>query len=105
MRGQMNVNQSATNKKEARKKLIKYIKPYLPLIIIALLVAAISAVLIVIGPDKLKEITNIISNQFEKFADTHIWEDIDLAKITNIATGLRLFAKPTARQALTFPIP
>ena len=34
MRGQMNVNQSATNKKEARKKLIKYIKPYLPLIII-----------------------------------------------------------------------
>lgn len=88
MRGQMNVNQSATNKKEARKKLIKYIKPYLPLIIVALLVAAVSAILIVIGPDKLKEITNIISNQFEKFANTHIWEDIDLAKITNIATGL-----------------
>lgn len=88
MRGQMNVNQSATNKKEARKKLIKYIKPYLPLIIIALLVAAVSAILTVIGPDKLKEITNIISNQFEKFATTHIWEDIDLAKITNIATGL-----------------
>lgn len=88
MRGQMNVNQSATNKKEARKKLIKYIKPYLPLIIIALIVAAISAILIVIGPDKLKEITNIISNQFEKFADTYIWENIDLAKITNIATEL-----------------
>ena len=88
MRGQMNVNQSATNKKEARKKLIKYIKPYLPLIIIALIVAAVSAILTVIGPDKLKEITNIISNQFEKFATTHIWEDIDLAKITNIATGL-----------------
>lgn len=88
MRGQMNVNQSATNKKEARKKLIKYIKPYLPLIIVALLVAAVSAILTVIGPDKLKEITNIISNQFEKFANTHIWEDIDLAKITNIATGL-----------------
>ena len=43
------------------KKLLKYIKVYLPFIIIALICSVTSSVLSVIGPNMLKKVTNLIS--------------------------------------------
>lgn len=43
------------------KKLFAYCKSYLPAIIIALLLAVFSAVATIIGPDKIKDLTNLIT--------------------------------------------
>ena len=87
-RGHMQINQKAKNSKEATRQLIRYIKPYLPLIIISLVLAAVGAILTVLGPDKLKEITNIISDSFTSFKNNHIWTDIPLKDIAVVATSL-----------------
>ena len=87
-RGNMQINQKAKNSKEASRQLIRYIKPYLPLIIISLVLAAVGAILTVLGPDKLKEITNIISDAFTSLKETHIWTEIPLKDIANVAISL-----------------
>ena len=43
------------------KKLIDYNKPFLVLILIALILSMISSILAIIGPDKLKDMTNVIT--------------------------------------------
>lgn len=48
--------------KNAIKNLMKYIKPYLPLIIISFALAILSAILTIIGPDKIKELVNEITS-------------------------------------------
>ena len=50
------------NLKEAIIKLAHYLKPYRFIIFLALILAALSSVLSIIGPDKLKDLTNEISN-------------------------------------------
>ncbi len=87
-RGHMQINQKAKNSKEASRQLIRYIKPYLPLIIISLVLAGVGAILTVLGPDKLKEITDIISNAFTSLKETHMWTDIPLKDITVVAISL-----------------
>jgi len=47
--------------KKSMLNLINYCKPYIIPIIIAIILAMVSSILSIIGPDKLKEITNIIS--------------------------------------------
>ena len=42
-------------------KIINYCKSYIPAIVIAIICSIISTVLTLIGPDKLKEITNLIA--------------------------------------------
>lgn len=44
------------------KKLLAYCKPYLPAIIVAMVLAIGSAVATIMGPDKLSELTNVISD-------------------------------------------
>ena len=63
-RGHMQINQKAKNSKEASRQLIRYIKPYLPLIIISLVLAGVGSILTVLGPDKLKEITDSLPLSF-----------------------------------------
>lgn len=87
-RGHMQINQKAKNSKEASRQLIRYIKPYLPLIIISLVLAGVGAILTVLGPDKLKEITDIISNAFTSLKETHIWTDIPLKDIAVVVISL-----------------
>ena len=87
-RGHMQINQKAKNSKEASRQLIRYIKPYLPLIIISLILAGVGAILTVLGPDKLKEITDIISNAFTSLKEIHIWTDIPLKDIAVVAISL-----------------
>ena len=44
------------------KKLFLYIKPYLPSIIIALVLAVIGAITTIVGPEKISDLMNIITN-------------------------------------------
>ena len=62
------------------KKVIQYNKPFLLLIVISLILAFASSVLSIIGPDKLKEITNTIQ--------VGLMTGIDLEKIKTIGITL-----------------
>ncbi len=53
--------QKAKNFKKSLKDLIVYCKKYLPAIIFSMLFAAISAILSLIGPNKLQDLTNLIT--------------------------------------------
>lgn len=60
-RGNFN-NSKAKDFKGSIKKIITFDKKLMPLMIIAFILSATSSILSIIGPDKLKEITNIIVN-------------------------------------------
>lgn len=82
-------------KKKSEKslsKLITYCKKYIPVIVIALISAIIGTVLSLIGPDKLSEMTDIITEG--------IMTSIDLEKIKSI--GLILVAIYVISAILTF---
>jgi ATP-binding cassette subfamily B protein len=66
--------------KGSLKKLISYLKPYYKLIIISLVLATISSVLTIIGPDNIKELTNEILNGLMK--------GINFTKVRNITIFL-----------------
>lgn len=55
------VGEKAKNSGAALKNLLSYCKPYLPAILIALILGAIGAVFSVIGPSKISEITDLIT--------------------------------------------
>jgi len=57
----MNSSEKPKDFKKSMSNLINYCKPYLIPIIIAVILALISAICSIIGPDKLKEITNLIT--------------------------------------------
>ncbi len=57
-----NKSEVAKNFKEAIQRLIKYDKSLIRLVIVSLMLSFISSILAIIGPDKLKDITNIITN-------------------------------------------
>ena len=80
------------NSKKSLGKLITYCKKYIPVIVIALMSAVIGTVLSLIGPDKLSEMTDIIT--------AGIMTSIDLEKITSI--GLTLVAIYVVSVILTF---
>ena len=57
----MSIAEKPNNFKNAIKDLINYIKPYTLLIILSFVLAILSAVLTIIGPDKIKELVNEIT--------------------------------------------
>ena len=71
------VAEKPKNFKNSVLKMIKFMKPYMLSLVIALFMSVISSVISIIGPDKLREITNEITASF--------MTGIDLSKITNIA--------------------
>lgn len=75
--------EKAKNVKQAFANLILYIKPFMPLIIISTILAVLSSVLSILGPNKLKEMTNIIAEGF--------MTKINLSKLEDIAIILVLF--------------
>lgn len=87
----MNRNKSK-NSEKSLSKLITYCKKYIPVIIIALTSAVIGTILTIIGPDKLSEMTDIIT--------AGIMTSIDLDKIASI--GLTLVAIYVISAILTF---
>lgn len=60
------------------KKLLKYNKPFLSIVIMALILSFASSILSIIGPDKLKEITNIIGSGLTSSIDMDKIKDIGL---------------------------
>jgi len=66
--------------KKSMLNLINYCKPYIIPIIIAIILAMVSSILSIIGPDKLKEITNIIS--------AGLMTGINMTKVRKIAVSL-----------------
>ena len=66
--------------KSALKNLLFFLKPYLSLIIISVTLATFASIFSIIGPDKIKEITNIIVVGL-KFG-------IDISKIKTISLFL-----------------
>ena len=63
MHGNRNMNSSKPKDfKKSMKEFINYCRPYFLAISISLIISIISSVLTIVGPDKLKDITNIISS-------------------------------------------
>lgn len=71
--------------KEFRKtlgKLILYIRKYIPAVIIALILAIASSIITIIGPDRLSQITDLITEG--------LGTGIDMEKVTSIAITLAI---------------
>lgn len=79
----MAVSGGAKNMKKALSALIGYCRKYLVLIIAAIVFAAVSAVLSVIGPDYISELTETITNGISPMGIA-----INMEKITSIAVTL-----------------
>ena len=60
--GPNRVNEKPKNLKLALRKLLHYMKRYMPFIVIALVLATLSSILVIIGPNKLSDLTNEITN-------------------------------------------
>ena len=79
-RRRMNDNDKAKDFKKSIKSLIVYCRPYLVPIVVAIILAIVSSILSIIGPDKLRSITNTITEG--------ILSGIDMDKIKSIALFL-----------------
>ena len=78
--GRNRVNEKPKDLKLAVKKLVKYMNKFLPLIIIALVLAILSSVFSIIGPNRLSDLTDEIAKG--------IMTGIDFEAITSIAVFL-----------------
>ena len=85
-------NEVAKDFKGTIKKLIKYNKSLVVLVVISLILSFIASILSIIGPDKLKDMTNIITTSFAT--------EIDLNKIKNI--GIVLIIMYTTSSILAY---
>nr|WP_235941781.1 ABC transporter ATP-binding protein [Paenibacillus puerhi] len=80
------------NFKATLAKLIVYCKSYVPVIIIALIAAVIGTVLQIIGPDKLKDITNEITKGLPAVINgAPVLGSIDMNAVTDMAWLLVFF--------------
>lgn len=78
--------QKNKNFKKTMKELMVYIKPYLPLIIISLIASIVATILQIIGPDKLKLITNEISAGLPQMVEGKpIVKAIDMEAVKSIS--------------------
>ncbi len=76
-RGPGQNNEKAKDFKKSMKTLINYCKPYFIPVLVAVILAMISSILSIIGPDKLKEITNLITEG--------LFNGINMTKIKQIS--------------------
>lgn len=69
--------QKAKNTKKEISRLIRYLKPFLPLLIVSMTLIIASTVIRIIGPDKLGDLTSLISNSFKTgvpYTMSEIWK-------------------------------
>ena len=78
----------AKNFKKSALRFFGYCKKHMVTIIIAVVLSVVSTVFTLIGPDKLKEITNIISKPFGILQQTGVWVGIDINAVLKIAIFL-----------------
>lgn len=80
------------NFKGTMVKLLQYCKSYLPVIIIALITAALGTVFQIIGPEKLKDLTNEISKGLPMLVKgVPVFKSIDMSAVANITWLLVFF--------------
>ncbi len=60
--GPNRVSEKPKNLKLALVKLLHYMKRYIPFVVVALVLATLSSILVIIGPNKLSDLTNEITN-------------------------------------------
>lgn len=81
--------EKAKNFKGSWSRLIKFSKEYIPAVIVALILAAVSTIFIIVGPNKLKEMTNVIMKGLPAMVDgSPIAGAIDFSSLFN--TGIFL---------------
>ena len=78
-----NFDDKPKNFKASLKKLIQYNKPFIVLVCIALVLSMTSSILSIIGPDKLKDMTNVIVSG--------LMREIDLTRVKEIGLLLVCF--------------
>ena len=84
--------QKPKNFKKTMAEMISYLKPYLTLIIISLIASIIATFLQIIGPDKLKLITNEISKGLPKIIKGRpVVSTIDMTIVRNLSIMLLIF--------------
>ena len=79
-RGPGKVNEKPKNFKVAFGKIVKSIKSYIPLLIISLVLAMLSSILSIIGPNKLRNLTDELSKVL-------VLDETKVTKITNDIMG------------------
>ena len=90
--GMAGAGEKSKDFKATMTKLIDYCKNYLSVIIIALVAAAAGTILQIIGPDKLKELTNEVMKGLPALINgVPVIGSIDLNAVANIAWFLVLF--------------
>ncbi len=95
------VTEKPTNFRQTWGKLIVYCKKYMPAVIVALFLAAIGTVLQIIGPDRLKEMTNEVMKGLPALANgVPVAGAIDLGAVESI--GLLLLAFYAGSAVLSF---
>ena len=88
MNRMVKVTQKSKNGKKAFKDLYSYVKPYHKVFLFAIILSIISAILVIIGPNKIGEITNLVQKPFVDFKKTGVLSDIDLVSIGKIGIYL-----------------
>jgi ATP-binding cassette subfamily B protein len=91
-RGMARPAEKPKNFKATMSKLLQYCKGYLPAIITALVAAAAGTILQIVGPDKLKDMTNEISKGLPALIEgVPVMNNIDMDAVAHIAWLLVFF--------------
>ena len=86
------VNEKPKKFKKTMKELLKYLKSYVPWILIAVVASVLATILQIIGPDKLKLITDEITKGLPKIVDGKpVVSAIDMDAVKSIAMMLAIF--------------
>lgn len=81
-------NAKAKDFKKSTLRLLNYSKKHLSVMIVAVVFAIVSTVLTLIGPNKLSDMTDIISKPFDILKQTGVWTPIDINGVLKIAIFL-----------------
>ncbi|MCL2172361.1 MAG: ABC transporter ATP-binding protein/permease [Candidatus Bathyarchaeota archaeon] len=87
-RRNMASNEKAKDFKKTWGQLIKYCKSYMPAILAALILASLSAVLVIIGPNKISAMGDEIQNAFKIVNGTLVFNSIDIGLVVSIGMSL-----------------
>lgn len=86
------VNEKPKKFKKTLKEMARYLKPYFPLVLIAVVASVIATILQIIGPDKLKLITDEITKGLPKMVKGKpVMAAIDMDNVKSITTMLVIF--------------
>ena len=86
------VNEKPKKFKKTLKEMARYLKPYFPLILIAVVASVIATILQIIGPDKLKLITDEITKGLPKIVKGKpVVTSIDMDSVKSITLMLLIF--------------